>query len=170
MTGASITPERRKFAYFSIPYRKEHWALYSTQKNHARFSKMTLQQLVRARVKIGLVRGYHYGDTLNKVLKQPSVARKIRYSVTSDFNFSKLIKGDLDLVVEHPFARLSPATRRHFRSKTVRLPHYIGGTPIALMFSKKNISKKRIAAIDKALQTMRNEGLTLKTEQQYYNQ
>ncbi len=78
--GASKSPERAKFAAFSLPYRVERIVLIVRADSSPKKNKVSLQEWLATPVSaerlpvLGLALGYYYGAELERIVRLPTLA------------------------------------------------------------------------------------------------
>ncbi|MGV2433014.1 MAG UNVERIFIED_CONTAM: transporter substrate-binding domain-containing protein [Rickettsiaceae bacterium] len=148
--GATYTPERSQFAYFSLPYRFEENSLF-TKKDSIKVLDFDnpeefIQEARAQNYKIGVTRGYVYASTiLNEFINNPENADIITVSENDLANIKLLVKGHIDGFLADRIAAAALVINRNLANdiKEQRLNIRI---PIHIMFSKETTNA---AMVDK---------------------
>ena len=100
--GAFITPERERYAYFSAPYRNEDIILISRRSESSAIAMLRpdvfKQSFPSSKLRLGVVSGYYYGDSIDSFLKDQSNQDRLTSVKTDIKNLQNLVNGKVDLV------------------------------------------------------------------------
>ena len=156
--GASKSPEREKYAYFSTPYRNESYAFF-VRKNDKNKHKITkLDDLVEKNLMFGIVTGYFYGEQFNEAMKNPKF-KKLAEEVKDDkSNINKLHYGRIQGLFMDSYSGISQLENMNLSNEIVNSSFAIISGPIHAMFSKKSISPDIVKKFDDGLQKLKNSG------------
>lgn len=158
VASATLTEKRRKYAYFSEPYRAETFALYVKNKDLSRYSGMSLKSMMDAGLRVGAVVDYFYGTTLNDLQDNEKYANQFNYNDFSENNFVLLFDSKIDAVLEDPFVGADLVRRKGWDELLVKLPLVIHSGDVHLMFSKKSVSESEVELMNNALAKIKADG------------
>jgi polar amino acid transport system substrate-binding protein len=155
--GATISSERAKFGYFSVPYRRDFFVIYVLSSKKNLFSKYTLKQLKKNKFKLGFTEQYLYGDEI-EIWQQDEMHNKfLSYAESTADNIARLHNNEIDGFLEDPFV-IAYNLRDEERASTIsRLPITISGHLSSFMFSKKSVSETRVEQFNNALEKILTE-------------
>ena len=80
LAGATRTPDREKFAYFTEPYRDEQFSLYIATGRLAELGEKSFEQLMEEGLRFGVVEDYLYGDPVSSFQDDPEYQERFEYS------------------------------------------------------------------------------------------
>ncbi len=158
--GATITPERQRFAYFSIPYRSERISLIMRKGDADALPAKNLEELIAGltaqRLKIGRRSGTMFpSEPLNNFLNDPNNASQILTFDRPDF-ISLLVDKEIDGF----FADQVTAARQIEANGVARLveehPVTIDGR-LHIMFSKARVSEEVVAKFNEAITSIHRD-------------
>jgi len=170
--GASITPERKRYAYFSKPYRTESNILMVRKGESSRFEFKTIQDLLQAvrsgRFRLGVESGSVYGSTpLNGFIQNPQNASRIVPVSEVSTHFVNLFKDRIDeFFVDHVVGE-TLAWRNQWQSSIEKHPLGPFTSAIHVMFSKKTTSPAVVEAFNRGMDELHQSGRFDKIIQQY---
>ncbi|WP_417459931.1 substrate-binding periplasmic protein [Kordiimonas sp.] len=150
--GASITPDREEYAFFSQPYRREVMVMFMRKNDEPRASFQRLANAADAGVVIGAHLGSWYGYEYARLYENDSAFRRqILQSANYDTLYNALLAGRVDVVIDDIFnghtllsksGRLEEASI-HVSPVNDSLTHF--------MLSKKSVSDKTMNSLDHAI-------------------
>jgi len=158
VAGASVTESRKKFAYFSEPYRVETWVLYVRAEDAAKYAAKSMKQLLDGGLRIGTVTDYVYGETVAEYRDNPQYEKQFIGSEVGEENFALLADHKIDAILEDPFVGIDVIRRKGLRKMISRLPLVLHSGNVNIMFARKMVSRDKVDAIDDALAVMRADG------------
>jgi polar amino acid transport system substrate-binding protein len=99
--GATESPERATYAYFSKPYRRETDVLILRRGEAARYPFETVEQMLAAfsrdKFRLGVIAGYVYADErVNRFIGDPANRDRIVVAGTDAQNLRNLLDGGID--------------------------------------------------------------------------
>ena len=94
VSGASLTEERAKYAYFIGPYRAEYLALFVKKSNTVKYKISSFSDIEDMDFKIGTELGATYGPMVDSVLKK--IGNRAEPIHNSNANRKKVLAGRLD--------------------------------------------------------------------------
>lgn len=156
--GASKTPEREKFAYFSHPYRKETVKLYVRKGEAKNIQIQTLNDLIGSKYFIGVEGGYYYGKQYQELIKNPDFQLHINEVVDIEQNVTMVLEGHLDGFLVDPFTMSAFVKKYNMQNEFEEHPVVIYSANIYIMLSKKSTDKTILNKINAAINTLKNNG------------
>ncbi|MDZ7791144.1 MAG: transporter substrate-binding domain-containing protein [Xanthomonadales bacterium] len=158
LPGATRTDEREQFARFSEPYRQESFRIHVRADEVDQWSGMTLTELLENDFRLGLTRGYIYGEEVDAVLENPRWRDQLVEAPVGELNFLNLMDFRIDGFLEDPFVATSIDHRRDWGVTFEALPTEIHNGNVRLMFSRASVDAEVVERFDKALAELRDSG------------
>lgn len=159
--GATRTPRREVYAYFSDPYREESNSLFTLKRSKKKLVFETIPEFIKEvkknNFKLGVVEGFVYIDPkLNEFVADPA-HEKLFIKVGNTYeNLSLLTDEKIDGFLADRIAGATASWRTNNLDKIEE--QVLGTIPISLMFSKKTISLETVAQFNQAIQKVRKSG------------
>ncbi|MBF0208594.1 MAG: transporter substrate-binding domain-containing protein [Oligoflexia bacterium] len=168
MIGASKTPEREKFAHFSLPYRKEVMNLYVKKSEKYKFLKYkTVSDLLKNyNFKLGVVRGYFYGDEFDGLLKDENVKKRIYVVEADKVNYTKLSHGRIDGFIADKYVTYDELKKTDLLDKIEPFMK-IHDNDVFFIFNKKVIGPDILEKINRGVDKIKQEGMYQKIINKY---
>lgn len=157
-SGASKTPEREKYASFSIPYRSEKIAMYLRREDMDKFRFITITELADTSARVGMVHGYTYGEEFLGLQKQKEFRGGLHSVLSDEHNFKRLANSHVDVILIEPFVAKSIIAGRADAERFVRHETMLDTGKIYFMFSKKSVQPKSVDQFNQALERIKNSG------------
>lgn len=158
MTGASLTPERLKLAWFSLPYRDETVGLFALADGSAQYRSIrSFQDFLARPLSMLAPRVGWYGPEYEKHM--PALLASKRVSQFNDFSQgirmlaagrARFMMGDAS-GVEHAAARQGV--------KVQPLPFWLVEAKVHLMFSRATVPEADVRRIDAAIERLAKRGV-----------
>lgn len=158
MTGASITEERRQFARFTVPYRKEVFSIFVHKSDGDDFPGTDLREVVGKMSTVGLVRGFYAGPELEAVLNDEQLSRKISYTHTDTLNFKQLLAGRLDAVISDRLVGFEIARELNAGAAVQLHPLSVHENDVHIMLSRKSVSPATVQRLNEAIARLQRTG------------
>lgn len=168
--GASHNQEREAYAYFSKPYRSESMRLFVRKGEAANFTFNTLNELAKTPFKLGVIRGYYYGETFKELMNNADFKKQVLEADGEEENYTKLIKGRIDGFVSDPFVTTSGLRKAGISDQIEMHQAVIHDNDIYVIFSKKATSQEQVAQFNQALEAMKADGIYQKIIDKYLQQ
>lgn len=142
-SGATFTPERSQYVYFSLPYRSEENSLFvskdSTKNLNFRNVTEYLAQVRLQNFRLGVMNGFRYGDPLINNFIQDEANKDIIFKFNDDnHSLEALMRGEIDGFMADKVVGASIIIAKSVESIVVEVPLNVK-TPIHFIFSKKTI-------------------------------
>lgn len=161
--NASITPDRQKFAYFSVPYRKETMVMYMRSPEVADFKVVTLADVAASSLNVGVTLGGWYGNEYARLYAMDSSFRQ-RILKTSDevqlFNW--LQAGRIDIAFNDLISGVHTLRMQGKLAEISIHPLVINNDHVHLILSRATVPKEDVDTLNSAIETLR--GSTVYTE------
>jgi polar amino acid transport system substrate-binding protein len=158
LLAATLIPEREGYAWFSRPYRKESFALYVRGDELADLSGQDFASLIASGKRVGYTEGYYYGAEVNKLSGDPRYSANFIGASIVELNYSRLMDGSIDVLLDDPFVATSIIRRKGWTGKIARHPQGIASGEVSLMFSRKKIPEDLLARFNQALAARQKDG------------
>lgn len=158
LLAASITPERRRHARFSIPYRHESVGLFTRTSLLPRFQKVaSLDALLALKLPLLAPKVGWYGASYARV--QPTLAATGQLSTFINFQqgLRMLDAGRADLILGDGAAVRYEARRQGIAVS--RLPLVVLRAPVHLMLNKDSTSQAQLDRLDAAIGRLERQGV-----------
>ncbi|CUS48472.1 MAG: ABC-type uptake system substrate-binding component [Idiomarinaceae bacterium HL-53] len=159
LVGASKTPERERYAWFSTNYRDEQFVLFVREGELHRYREMnTVETFLNEGYRLGVVNQYYYGDPVQTLTSTDAFSDQVRGAIISELNMARLIDQDVDGVLEDELVGLSMIRRKGFAEYVTPSHIEVGASPVYAMFSKETVTEAQVEAFNAALVTIHNNG------------
>jgi polar amino acid transport system substrate-binding protein len=158
VASAGMTEQRRKYAYFSEPYRSESYSIYVRKDDLDQFSGQSVRALLDMRMRFGAVTGYSYGVTLADYQDSDKYQKLFTYNEISETNFLMLFDDKLDGVIADSIVGSDMIRRRNWSNLVAKLPLVIHSGDVHVMFSKKSVSEDMVQKMNNALAKLKASG------------
>jgi len=135
--GASYSQDRNVEFLFSTPYRTESIALFVHQARTKPYNFTQLENLANSNFIFGIVRGYFYGETFNKLKVSGQLAGQTTETLSDEQNFRKLLTGRISGVLADTFVGSDIIIRNRMQKEVKRMPTLIHQSDIHFIFSRK---------------------------------
>lgn len=152
--GASKSPEREKYAYFSIPYRDESYAFFVRKEDRIKYKITKLDDLVEKNLRFGIVKGYFYGEQFNEAMKNPAFKKLVEEVKDDNTNIKKLNYGRIQGLFMDPYAGIVQLREMDLSNQIVNSSFAVKSGKIHTMFSKKSVSPDVVQRFNDGLQKL----------------
>lgn len=158
ISGASRTPEREAYAWFSVPYRNETMELFIRREDLDEHSFTTFEEMIDSGFHLGVTRNYYYGKAFAQAMENPRF-EQLAQEVTTDLqNIWKLEAGRIDGFLADRFVA-AHLIREHGPTGWIQAhPMYVNSSGIHLMFSKRAVQPEIVQRFDAALEELKDSG------------
>ena len=168
ISGATLTPERETYAYFSEPFRMETFALFVRAEERDQYVGKDLRTLMDAGMRVGITDAYIYGDEVRAMQDDPEYTELFFPADVSGTSASRLLDGQIDGFIEDIFVASSMIRRRGLEEEIVTHPVNIGGSnAVRLMFSRSSVDEDLVTRFDQSLVHLRDNGEYDRIRNQY---
>ncbi len=156
LAGATPVAEREHYAWFSAPYRNEHFELFVPTGREIKTADF--RGLLDNGFRLGLTDGYIYGEPLESLQAEPRYSAQWAYAAVAESNFAALNEGLIDGFLEDPYVAAAIIRRHGWQGQITSSGLSIGERPVNLMFSRKTINAEQIAAFNEILARLAESG------------
>ncbi len=150
--GGSVTEERKKNIYFSNPYRKESYVLYVRREYAAEYRNKirTWADISKLNFKLGVTRGYYYGEDYDRLMKTDKKFVKLCKETSSDYRNYKLLMADrIDGFAGQTVVTAMELRKRNLTDKISGIAE-LQSDIIVAMFSKKSTSPEIVESFNRS--------------------
>jgi polar amino acid transport system substrate-binding protein len=158
LLGASKTPAREEFAYFSEPYRMEEFSLYIRSGEQDDLDFTTLTEFVNNGSKVGVVAEYLYGDEVARLVDHPETSKMFVNAIMGELNVARLMDSDIDGFLEDSFVGASMLRRKALSDYIVAQGITIQTGDAYVMFSQESVTPEQLAAFNAELNRVKTSG------------
>lgn len=151
LLAATPVAERKAFAHFSAPYRRERFVVYTRPELEGRLRGKTLEEIAAEGLRIGITSGYYYGEAVSKLAFESEFSDRFLSAPVPDLNYWRLLDGTVDAIIADPVALSAFVRRKGFEGRFVRLPIEVSSGDVALMFSRASVDEALVRRFDEAL-------------------
>ena len=165
-SGATLTEERAKYAYFTNAYRSESVAIFILKENLPKYENLSLQELAKTDFRLGAELGNTYGEVMNQVVEQ--MGDQVYHVKANEQNIGKLQRHRIDGYIGYPPYASIVVGQKGLRDKIVMLPKTLQITgDIHFMLSKAANSKETFDRLNNALQAIKDDGTLARIKSHY---
>jgi polar amino acid transport system substrate-binding protein len=159
-SGATKTPEREEYAYFSKPYRYEEDSLFIRRGEESTFQfkdvKEFLAEVTKNKLRVGVIDGYQYADpAINAWLEDPKNDPLITRVPDDKKNVRLLLADDIDVFLADRIAGSTQIWRLN-KGNDINEVRLGIQTPIHFMFSKAAVPYTVVEKFNKAIDKIQN--------------
>jgi polar amino acid transport system substrate-binding protein len=160
--GATYSPERDRYAYFSKPYRQETDVLVLRRGASSRYRFVNVEQMldefVRLRFRLGVIAGFTYADQkINDFIADPSHGDLIVKVGDDVRNLQNLLDGRIDGFIADRIVAATVAWRRQRSGEVEEYPLRVS-TDIHFMLSRASQSPAMLARLNGAIDEIKRSG------------
>jgi polar amino acid transport system substrate-binding protein len=168
ISGATLTPEREEYAWFSQPYRTERFALFVRSGDANRFTGDTLKALLAQGMRVGVTDAYIYGPAVQALQDDPAYAGQFVVAAVGETSATRLLDGVIDGFLEDIFVATSVLRRRGLEALVEEHPLQLEtGGDVRLMFSRASVPAEEVERFNTGLERLRENGRYETIEGQY---
>lgn len=158
-TSATLSPERERYAYFSVPYRRAEMAIYVRRGESGRFDISSLQSIAGTDFRLGTIGSYEYGAPFSDLIRDPAFAERLRPAADYKAALRRLIDGRVDgFLTDDVGVMVAEARALGIEAEVERYPLALPAQEIRFMFSRVSVDPAIVAAFDKSLERMKADG------------
>lgn len=167
--GATRTPDREEFAYFTDPYRDEQFSLYVATDRLGELADKPFEQFMEDGLRFGVVEDYLYGDPVTAFQDDPQYRDRFDYSAMAETNVSRLLDGEVDGIIEDKFVGASIIRHKNLQDAISPHPLRLTSNPVSIMVSRASVDDELFARINQSVQELQANGAIDKVLAQYLN-
>lgn len=156
--GATQTSSRDKFAYFSSAYRHETFMLYIRAGESDQYVDKDLQTLLQDGFRMGVTQDYIYGDQVNALQDNESLAENFVVVPITEVNYYNLTQDQIDGFLEDPFVAAFTIRRKGLQGQIEALDVVIHSGDVSVMFSRESVQAETVKAFNAALEKLKSSG------------
>lgn len=170
VTGATMTPERQQYAYFSSPVRLEQFTLFIRAGEEARWSGMGMADLMEQEMRLGITEAYDYGPNINAVLEDERFSGQVLRARFGEANVSRLMELEIDGFLEDSHAARAMIRRLGLKSDVLAHPMgSVSESEVRVMLSRKAVPEELVSRFDNSLARMKESGAYAAIEAKYFD-
>lgn len=158
LTGASRTPARESFAWFTEEYRPEAFRLYVRVEDVDKYGAEDLKTLLDGDFRIGVTEQFSYGDVIEHLQEMPEYADKFVGATIGELNYARLLDFEIEGFLGDPFVVSRAFLMRRLGDQIAVHPMDVYDGNVDLMFSKISVSETTVNRIDEAIRTVKADG------------
>jgi len=158
VAGASKTPERQEYAFFSNFYRDESNVVFVLKGTAKKYPFKHLLDIKNTKFQLGITSGYHYGDAFAELLKDPEFKKHIQGVPTDYINIKKTLRNRVNGFIGDIYAGIAMLKKEGVRDRFEIHPFPVSSAKIHVMFSKKSCTQKVVDRFNKALKKLQDNG------------
>lgn len=161
LASATHTQRRAEYAYYSAPYYRERYALYSREPSSELFSGRSLVELLQQGFRLGVYQGTVYDDRVMQLIGDPKYQSQIVIQTDFNRNYRMLARGRIDGFIqetsEFAYHINTLVTASEDASAVVPIL-FFSAVPQHLMFSKKNSNWQAVQDFNQGLARLIESG------------
>ncbi len=158
MTGASITPARRKLAWFSLPYRDETVGIFGLADNAAHYQAIhSFDDFLGGTLALLSPRAGWYGAAYDQHLAGLRNSGRLSQFVDYAHGISMLAAGRAELILGDAAGIEHAAARQGI--KVQPLPFWLVESQVHLMFNRATVRQADVRRIDAAIVRLQKRGV-----------
>ncbi|WP_281169096.1 substrate-binding periplasmic protein [Hahella ganghwensis] len=158
--------DRAEYARFTIPYRTSRYSLIVRRGELDKYPFETFDEFKNSGIRLGITRGYLYGDRMASVIAKSSGNLDIEDVVAESINLRKLMVNRIDAFLADPVVIQKVAEEDENTDSFAVHPLHIHSTTFHFISSRQSVPKDLADKINNALIKLDNDGwiekLTLK--------
>ncbi len=164
--GASKTPEREAFAYFSDPYRNESVAMYIRKADVNKYSFTSLDDIIGTSFRLGVTSGSYNGEKYSVLVNNPEFMKRITETTVESNNYKMLSSNRLDGFLADTVSTTAGLKEEGlFDQFVIFMPIY--SDDVFVMLSKKSINPSQVRAFNASLAELKSNGTYNKIMDKY---
>jgi polar amino acid transport system substrate-binding protein len=156
--GASRTPARVAYAYFSDPYRDEQFVLFVRSDDAHKYRDDTLQSFVEEGNRVGIVNEYFYGDSARDLIYHDDYSEQFNGALMAEFNLVRLLDENIDGFLEDRAVGLSMIRRKGLHDYIEPSSIELEANDVFIMFSRESVDESRVESFNDALDQLQESG------------
>lgn len=156
--GASLTPARLEYAYFSIPYRQEQFSLFVRRSDLRRHNVSSIEEFMSQGNRLGIVNEYYYGEDMQELMYESEYSTQFVGARLNELNMARLLDNDIDGFLEDNLVAASIIRRRGISDLISRHPVGLVPSDVYVMFSQSAVTELEVDEFNQALQELIDNG------------
>ncbi|MDX1460174.1 MAG: transporter substrate-binding domain-containing protein [Xanthomonadales bacterium] len=170
VAGATLTPGREEFAWFTDEYRDEEFYLYVTASRLDTLGGQDFDSMMDAGLRIGVIEGYLYGEPVSDAQNDPAHENQFVYAPMSEVNVSRLVEGEIDGFIDDKYVGAAVIRRKNLSTEIAAHPQHFGRAGVRFMLSRASVSQAQYEAINEAVEALLASGKIQEILDQYLDQ
>lgn len=158
LVGATRTPEREEFAWFSDPYREERFMLFVRTGEKNQFAGRELAGLLAEGFRIGVTQGYIYDPEITRLQGDPELSGQFVEAAVGELNFTNMMDFRIDGFIEDPYVATAIERRRGWGDRMEPLDLEFSSGPVHILFSKATVEDSLVESFNRSLEKLRESG------------
>ncbi len=156
--GADYSERRADYARFSDAYRTETVRLFVRAGEVAHYQLDTLSDVTEGNFRLGISRGYDYGDTFDAIAARPGAAEHIHAARNDLLNYRKLARKRVDGILTDPLVLHARVRGTELEGAFEPYPLAVKQARIHVMFSRASTSEALVQRFNRAMETITQNG------------
>jgi len=152
--SASKSSQRKTYAHFSTPYRKEENVIFVLKGRSQKFPLKKLSDIAHFKFLLGITNGYFYCDSLEKLMKQKKFSAYVQSVKKDEMNITKTLKQRIDGFVCDQYAGIAMIKKANALDRFEIHPLKVSSSDIHVMFSKKSCTLSDVKRFNNALKLL----------------
>ncbi|WP_431687545.1 substrate-binding periplasmic protein [Hahella sp. NBU794] len=157
-TSVQKTAAREEYAWFSQTYRTSASNLIIRREDADRYHFKSFKEMTQSRFRLGVTRGYFYGDDVNKYIEKEDGQLHVEDVVSDELNLMKLLARRVDGIFADPIVIYSLARDIGRKDEIAVHPLGLVSDTFYIMGSKASVSPKTMENLNQALQSLQQSG------------
>lgn len=156
--GASWSKERKAYAYFTLPYRKETVKLFVKRGTAKNIKLDKLADLAGSPYIIGVESGYYYGEDYQTLIKNDGFRANVSEVIDLEENVTLLMKEHLDGFLVDPYTMQAFIDKYGMDNEFEAHSVEIYSADIFIMLSKQSTDPALLEKINNSIKTLTQDG------------
>lgn len=158
-TSVQKRPEREIYAVYSEPYRNSEMALYLRSESVPVFPENALQDMLTRGVRLGVVRGYYYGETVRELMANEKMAAQFEEETSDTLNVRKVLGYRINGLLADPVVIANELRKTGNPGALSKHSVPVHSAAFHFMFSRKSVKPEFIQAFNEALDSASKSGV-----------
>lgn len=158
LVGATRTPEREEFAWFSDPYREEAFMLFVRAGEKKRYAGRDLEELLAEGFRLGVTQGYIYDPYITRLQSNPDLHGQFVEAAVGELNFTHLLDFRIDGFIEDPYVATAIERRRGWTERIEALELVFTSGPVHILFSHATVDESLVGLFNRSLEELHATG------------
>ena len=168
LRGASVTEERKKMGWFTIPYRKEKIGLMVRKGEQANFPLSSLSSIINKNITVSAGQSGWYGPEYSKLLKNEQFLNQLILTVNTEQRIRMLVQKRFDMVIGDPVSMIYSA-RQTGNERNVEIhPLDLYDGEVNFLLGKAGLTKLDLETLNAALTSIKKDGSLQKIIDRYF--
>lgn len=169
LAGATQTPDRDQFAWFTDVYRDEEFCLYVPPDQFEGQSEPDIEQLLETGFRIGVIEGYLYGESVAGLQNDPRFQDQFVYSSMGETSVALLLDRKVDGIIEDKFVGAAIIRRKNLFDQVVEHSTKLHKSGVQIMISRASVDEPLFQKINNSLHQLLTNGRIEEVLSHYLN-